>query len=683
MPTPRNSAGVFFSLTLILILLLIESCASIGNPSGGPRDERPPRFVNANPAPGSAEIPLNKERFSLTFDELVEVKDVTSKVIVSPPTKSVPRIAAQGRHVYINFRDSLAPNTTYTINFSNSIQDINEGNPLNQFSHTFSTGPIVDTLRIAGRVLSAEAMEPMQYKLVGVHRLDNNGESLPADSISATPLNINQSLHNPLFTKKFDFVGRTDDRGQFSIEGLPAGQYRIYALDDINSDYLFSNSDEEVAFLDAVISPSTSFTTTRDSIYNMKLGVLDTVMERRRTLYLPNDLILRSGKSRRAQQYIERYERVDSTRINFIFHTHNADVPEMSVVGMPENSKPWITERSATNDTISLWLNSPGLIANDTLFFAVKYQYLDSLQQYQTKSDTLRFTTDRTALIRAQEKARKEREKREKQEAKRKDKSSETDKEQKKDTIPSTRTWLKIEFLNGASQPINRPVRILTSVPPIKIDTAGINLQMKVDTVWKKIPLPPLLRDSLNPRLLSLGNKWDPGKEYKLTIDSLAITGLYGLENRKEEHSFSIKEDKQFCSLTFRLSDWPAGRPAFVELLNQSDKPVASAKVTGNVAVFQYLNPGKYYARIVDDCNANMKTDPGDPLLSLQPEAVYYYPKSINIKQNWNKDETWAVFATPVDKMKPQELMKNKPATPKGMAGRKTTKTQSTDEDDE
>lgn len=667
---------------LICILIIVEGCASIGNPSGGPRDERPPRFVGANPAPGSVDIPLDKERFVLNFDELVDVKDPTTKVIVSPPSAGIPRVTAQGRRVIITFRDSLLPNTTYTVDFADAIQDINEGNPIKNFAYSFSTGPDVDSLRIAGRVISAKEMEPMQLKLVGLHRVNDE------DDLTALPdpENFNQSIHKNLFTKKFDYVGRTDDRGRFSIEGLAPGRYRVYALDDTNSDYIFSNADEEVAFADVIVSPSSTEAIATDSIYNLKTGTLDTILQRRRTVFLPNDMVLRSALSRRAQQYIEKYERIDSTRINLLFHVPNLEMPELHIVGVPDGPDRYVLERSAGNDTISLWLKSPSLVSTDTLRLSVGYQRLDSVQNYILKTDTLRLTTDRTAINKARRQAQQELERQAKQLAKeaKRNKSGSDGKaaDSKNDSVAIKNPTLRVDFTQSSNMDIHRPLIFQTSVPVVSIDTTGFRLEQKVDTVWKEIAMPPIRRDSLNPRLFRIGDSWKPATQYRLSVDSLAIKGMYGLDNGKIEHEFTSKEEKQYCSLKLHISDWPSGRPAFVELLDGSDKPVAAEPLKNGYVYFPLINPGKYYLRIVDDLNADGKWQSGDPLINLQPEATYYYPKAINIKQNWNKEETWNVFSTPVDLMKPEAILKNKPKQPKNRPNNKNTSATDDEEDE-
>ena len=347
-----------------IIAVIAAACASIGNPSGGARDEQPPRFVRAHPAPYSTEVPRKTERITLDFDELVNVKDATQKVVVSPPTKSVPRVASSGHRVSITFTDSLLPNTTYTVDFADAIEDNNEGNPLVNFSYTFSTGPTVDSLRIAGRVLSALAMEPMQGKLVGVHRLTEDADSLLVPDTADIPDSLLSTSDLPaIFHKMFDRVARTDDRGRFSIEGLAPGRYRVFALDDTNSDYLFSSPDEEMAFYDAIVSPYAEEAVAMDTIFDPKLGTVDSIVSRRRTLYLPNDILLRSFLTSRKQQFISSNARQDSTRINLVFNAPNIPLPELSLVGREETPDDWyVLEKSAMGDSLTMWIRDPAIV---------------------------------------------------------------------------------------------------------------------------------------------------------------------------------------------------------------------------------------------------------------------------------------------------------------------------------
>ena len=159
--TLRDSLKIFAGITAVVCA---AGCANIGTPSGGPRDEDPPRLVRAVPAEGTLDV--SKPEIALTFNELVNVKDAFESVVVSPAGRP-PRVSTQGRRVIVRF-DSLAANTTYTIDFGDAIEDNNEGNKLQNFAYTFSTGPVLDSLRISGRVLGSRDLEPRPGILVGI-----------------------------------------------------------------------------------------------------------------------------------------------------------------------------------------------------------------------------------------------------------------------------------------------------------------------------------------------------------------------------------------------------------------------------------------------------------------------------------------------------------------------------------
>lgn len=646
-------------------MLLVAACASIGNPSGGARDEDPPRFVRANPQPYAVDVPLKTERINIDFDELVNVKDAFSKVVVSPPSKNVPRVASSGHRVTVTFTDSLQPNTTYTINFADAIEDNNEGNPLENFSYSFSTGPTIDSLRIAGRVLSAEAMEPMQGKIVGVHMIPEHGDSLIVPSVAGIPDTLLTKKSLPLiFHKMFDRVARTDDRGRFSIEGLAPGRYRLYAIDDTNSDYLFSSPDEEMAFYDAIISPYASEGIANDTVFDPKLGTVDSVVNRRRTIYLPNDILMRSFLTRRKQQFISNYSRQDSTRIQLTFNAPNNELPGLILTEPQLSGNDWyVMERSQHNDSLTLWIRDPKIISADTLRLAVTYPQLDSLSRYTLRSDTLRLTTDRPRKPKA-----------EKQEKKKKDEVA--------DTLPPTVEHLNVSLITTTMDPDGKLI-FKTDTPLARLDSAAFRLEEKRDTLWIPAANVVPLRDSINPRLYSVGHPWKYDTQYRLIADTLAMEGIYGLTTAPLNMEFHTKAEKDYCSLTMTLTDWPTGLPAFVEVLNQSDKPVRRRPLENGKVRFNHLSPGKYYLRVVADMNANGVWDSGDILETLQPEPSFYYPKAINIKQNWNKEESWAVFSTPADSMKPSVLLKNKPTQRKNQRNTGRNTTDDEDEEDE
>ncbi len=625
---------------LLAPVIFLAACASIGNPSGGPRDEDPPRFVRANPAPGSLNV--NRQRIDIEFDEIVNVKDAFSKVVVSPVSSSTPRVTSIGKRVTVQFPDTLKPNTTYTIDFGNAIEDNNESNKLQGFAYTFSTGDALDTLRISGMVLGSKDLEPQQGILVGAY------SNLSDTAFKTLPM---------------ERLAKTDDRGRFTIRGLAPGSYRIFALQDMDNDYKYANPEEPVGFLDVTVTPTATREEVTDTIYNLKTGEVDSVANRSRTLYLPNDLLLRTFESGYKAQYLEKYERNDSTRIFLKFGAHADFLPKVSVVGAPDLRDWYTMERNATNDSLIYWLRPKSLVSADTLRLSVNYLRTDSLQQPSPVTDTLRFVTNRPKIKKKKEKK----------------------KVNPEDSVvtPPLRL-LDVRIVGESSQEVWKPLVIEFGQPLERLDTTAFRLEMKVDTIWQTAPAPviPLPYDSLNPRRIRIDYPWSYGTTYRISLDSLAAAGIYGLHNGSFNKEITTKKEDDYCSLTFNITNGGDTVAAFVELLN-SDNPVRRVKVEKGTAFFPFLSPGKYYARYYEDFNGNGIYDTGDYDSLRQPDLAYYYPKVINLKKNWDKTESWDVFATAIDLMKPEAIKKNKPEAGKRNRRQKDSTTEEEDEEEE
>ena len=237
----------------MLLLTVIYSCANIGSPNGGPYDETPPKFVSSTPVPN--QINYTGKKIEILFDELIQIEKPSENVIITPPQMELPVIRSAGKKAVIELKDTLKPNTTYTIDFTNSISDNNEKNVFENFSFAFSTGDIIDTLEVSGVLLNAENLEPMPGITIGLH---NN-------------------LEDSAFVKlPFVRTSRTNDKGQFTIRNITPGTYHIFALNDVNRDYKFDQPGEDIAFLDSVIVPSFELTTRQDTTWKDSLTI-DTI----------------------------------------------------------------------------------------------------------------------------------------------------------------------------------------------------------------------------------------------------------------------------------------------------------------------------------------------------------------------------------------------------------------------
>ncbi|TND09877.1 MAG: hypothetical protein FD123_805 [Bacteroidetes bacterium] len=218
----------FFPAT---VLLFFAGCAVIESPGGGPKDNTPPHA--AGYSPDSAVLNFSGKKITIRFDEYIQLSDLRNQLIISPPMNEMPDVQARQKELIIKINDSLRANTTYTINFGNAIRDITENNALGNFRYVFSTGPVIDSLQLGGKIVNAFTNAGEKNVLVILYDTD-------ADSA-------------PYLRKPFYFT-KTKDDGSFRLTNLHAGKYKVFGLADANSNYVYDNSDERIAFLDETVN---------------------------------------------------------------------------------------------------------------------------------------------------------------------------------------------------------------------------------------------------------------------------------------------------------------------------------------------------------------------------------------------------------------------------------------------
>lgn len=608
------------SFVMATIAMVVVACANMATPEGGPIDFDPPKVVKTFPAFNATNV--TKGKIVIEFDENITLDRPSENVIITPPQKAFPIIQTVNRKLTVELRDTLIPNTTYTIDFTSAIKDNNEGNPLENFSFSFSTGDVVDSLSISGKVLTADNLEPVKGMYVGLH----------------------SNLNDTAFTKtRFERISRTSETGEFTIRGVAPGTYRLYALNDSNRDYMYDNPAEAIAFFETLIQPSSERATRFDTIYvDTTRKVIDTIREIAYTRFLPDNIVMRSFKSGFQRQYLQKYERTPN-KLTILFGAPT-EMPEIEPLNF-DGSGDWaVLERSLKNDTLTYWLKDEKLIGTDTLAFKITYLKTDSLNQPVPFTDTLRFV-DRT-----RKKTEKEIEKERKQK----------EKDEREGKIPPP---VFLDIANNLSSNWDTYKDILLEFKePIEDSLRSkITLQQLKDTIYTDIPF-QLIADSLNGRKYAIKHKWTYGNEYKLRIDSASIHSIYGLSNDKLEQTFKVKREDEYGQLAIRVAGVDT-IPSFIELLDKSDKPVRKSKVKDGAALFRDLNPGTYYARIILDANNNGVWDTGDYEKQLQPEMVYYSPKAYEIKAYFDLDEDqpWVIDPANLANQKPMEITKQKP----------------------
>lgn len=252
--------GITAKLLTVICFLLVAAvtymqsgCARIVPPSGGPKDTLPPVLVKAVPKDSLLNMPLTNIKITLTFDEYVQLDNATTNLIVNPTLKKIPIVENVLKQVTVKIKDTLEPNTTYSLNFGNGIKDVNEGNILKNFTYVFSTGKYLDSGTIGGRVTLAKDNKVDSTLLVVLQRhLDDSAVA----------------KETPRYTT------RVDKKGRFLFRNIATGTYAIYALKDAG-DKKYHDKSDNFAFYDSAVH-ITNFFSVKDSIFLFAYAELST-----------------------------------------------------------------------------------------------------------------------------------------------------------------------------------------------------------------------------------------------------------------------------------------------------------------------------------------------------------------------------------------------------------------------
>ncbi|WP_303184476.1 Ig-like domain-containing domain [Tannerella sp.] len=583
----------------------LVSCANMASPNGGPYDEQPPKFVSSTPAP--YQTGYKGKRVEILFDELIQIEKPSENVIITPPQKELPSIQVIGKKIRVELKDTLKPDMTYTIDFTNSVSDNNEKNVFENFSFAFSTGETIDSLEISGTLLNAANLEPMPGIMVGLH----------ADSADSA-----------FTTTPFLRTSKTNDRGRFTIRNIAEGTYRLYALNDANRDYLFDQPGEEIAFLDSLVTPTFERAFRQDTAWKDSVTV-DTIRTVEYTRFLPDDIVLFLFKEKFSRQYMLRPERPQANRFVLKFNAPADSLPRLTLLDRP-NREPWFLMQPAEGNTaLHYWITDSMVWKRDTLHLQVDYLKSDSMNRLRPQTDTIHLSLR-------------------KQRAPKKPKKGEAE----------PKVFLTLQSKASGTIEVYDTVSFVFNEPVIEPKREAILLEQQNDTLWTSVDF-TLVQDSLDLLKYHIRHLWKYGASYRVTIDSAQLQSIYGHHNDTYETSFQIRKKEEYGH--FYLNIGGVTEPAFVELLNANDVPVRKRPVKDGGVLFPNLLPEKYYARLIVDTNGNGEWDTGNYAGKRQPETVYYSPNIYTMRANWEIEETWDVTDTPVTRQKLPEITKNKP----------------------
>lgn len=565
-------------IVIIAIISILSRCAKIVSPTGGPKDTIAPILVKSIPAMNS--VSFKGDKISLTFDEFVLLKDIQKKLAISPPMTQKPEIFHRGKSIEIKLKEPLKENTTYSIYFADAIKDNNEENPFRNFVFAFSTGITIDSLAITGKVINAFTLAPEENFFVMLY--DEQDDSLP---LKALPR----------------YLTRTDKKGFFTISHLQSKDYKVFALNDNNSNYKFDQVSEDIAFRNEKLS--------KEQLINP--SQLDTSKLAKREIYLE------TFKETDKTQALSGFSRTLKNRLVLSFTKKHEGSISLKPLDFQVDSSWFIEEYNQSQDSISYWITNDPIIAKDTLKIQITYQKTDSLLKLQSVIDTLKF------IFTEKEEPRKRKNKKEDEIIKRS--FLKISSNVRNDQIVSPTTQFALSF----SEPLNSINYKLITVSRHKDSS-------KVDGI-------KLYKDTLNPRIYRMEYPWEPDINYNLDILPDAFKSLSGIGNDTLKIKFKGANPENFGILYITLLN--VKNAAVVELMTENKGRVIEYKTgkNGEKVSFTYIAPGKYTLRFIEDTNENGKWDTGSYLKNIQPERIFFYNEIktkgvLNIRPNWENE---------------------------------------------
>ena len=579
------------SYSVILGFILISACAKISSPTGGPKDTMPPLVVESEPVSGTKNF--DGKKFVVTFNEFVELREINEKFMVSPPMQKKPEISIKGKNLVVEYDDDLRDSTTYTFYFQDAIRDLNEGNPINNYSFVFSTGPVIDSLSVTGNVLKATDLNPPENTLVLLY----------------------SDLSDSAFIKKIpDYISKADKNGYFRIDNIKEGIYRLYALIDADNNKNFNLPDEELAFLDSLvkINPQKNyFPLEKDSLTlkSVQAGSSDTVL-------LKGEYKLILFKPSAKKYYLTSSSRPQAYKLNFTLSLPPDTMDfSWSLPGIDESS--YLVERSRDKDTLLIWLRDSALYSQPVINAFIRYPFTDSTGKIIQKKDStrLRFLSPRASRA--------------------------TRKPEPYRVVSSV--------TSGKLTPGQR-ISFVSQTPFRQPDTSRIRLYRLAEKERLKTPY-SLTPDNDNSCRMFLTAGFLPGANYLLITDSGSFGDIYGAKTDSTGIKFVIMENSTFGKLIVNIKNYQGKR--IIQLLRSDEKLVREIKMDQDgKAEFPYLEKGMYRLKIIYDLNGDGKWTTGDFVSGRQPEPVSFMPMEIEIKENWENELYWDVSEMHVKKFK-------------------------------
>ncbi|MDA8547519.1 Ig-like domain-containing protein [Flavobacteriaceae bacterium] len=526
---------------IVLSIVVISGCAKRGSPSGGPVDSIPPVLINASPKINS--IKFDSKEIRLTFDEFVKLDNVDEQLIISPPINKssyeVKPLNGVTKKVFLEFIDSLETETTYSINFGNSIKDNNEGNPLTFFSYTFSTGETIDSLYVRGNISDAFDKETDDYISIHLYRID----SIFNDSI--------------IFNNRPTYISNSLDSTSYQFKNIKEGKYLILALKDIDNNYFFDPFYDKIGFIDSLI------TLPGDSIINFKLFKEETSI------------------------IWDKPHFINSEKIGFGYYG-KLDLKNIKIESSLPDSVNYTYTKENEKDTLIFWLSRNSF---DSLNFNL-------IEKDTTKLVTVKFDRAKDTLI---------------------------------DSLSISPKTTSIIHLKET-------FKLSSNIPLENIEDSLITIR-DIDSLI--VPFTTSINDNLDQ--IDIKFEVSPSDNYRLFILPEAIKDIRGVSNNDTLQYNVVSQSLEDYGNVYLDVIRNSNSKFILQMIDSNGDVIRVFKNVNQDATynFDYVRPGKYIFRLIEDTNNNDKWDTGNYLKKIKPERVYYFSNELEVRANWDLNETF------------------------------------------
>ena len=559
---------------LLLMAVLLTGCAKIVTPTGGPKDVTPPAITKEVPSNGCNHFKGNT--IKITFNEFVTLNNTFENVLISPPLTQQPTYSLSGKTLVIKFNDTLQSNQTYNLGFANCIQDYTEGNPIPFYNYAFSTGEAVDSFMLQGKVIEAQTTGAVKGCFVFAYSQD----------IDSLPL-----------TTKPQYITKTQPNGAFAIKNIRPGNYKVFALKDINNNLIYDLPNEEIAFLEQTMEA-------------VRMPVEE-----------PKDTTAANDTVTPVVEMEDKQVKVPETQLLFFME----EDPTQALVKLQnkEVGKYEFIYKSRIYNYTSTILSERAydhfeIVGRDTITWYLKEPLLDSMvvavTVNDTVCDTLRLEPYKKTGART---------------GGRRGKGDE-------------RVALAVSYQNAGElyKPLvltfPYPVRPNDSVP---VQIVATKKYSGNDTTRILLSLPDTFVTSL-----VINRKFEEKVPYTLTIRDSVFVGYNGCVNDTLRIKFTTKTEKDYGLLRMTYKLHSNEYPFVIQLLNNKGE-VLQTNILHQSGTITYPNlaAGGYKIKAIEDRNGNGVWDTGNYRQKRQPERVFFFGKTITVRSYWELEEEWAI----------------------------------------